>query len=793
MKLSETCVVQLGWDQVLEALSSQALTPLGRAACLSLRPGRDPEKIELQQERCRQLGKLLDEGRSPPLQSIDDIGTDLERSEKGGQLSAEGIIRVARAMQVSSRVRHYLLKEGHQAGGALSELAKGTHDLSATGRDLLAAFDDNGELRDSASPELLPLRRTARAIADGIRRRLERMIRKPRLLACLADNYFTQRADRYVLPVRADTHEPVPGIVHDTSQSGATLFIEPTELVEEGNRLKIARAAVAEHERRILLEYTQEIAGCAQPLAENLARLAEFDLLMAAVAFRERLKAELIEVRGTGFNLVDASHPLMVLQSGRVVPNNIRMNSRQCCLVVTGPNAGGKTVVLKTIGLCCMLAQAGLAVPAGEGSRIGLFDELHVVIGDAQDISRGLSTFSAHISTIAGILDRAGPGALVLLDEVAADTDPRHGAALASAVLYALIERGATVVVTTHFDELKNLAYLDERFANASVGFDLELMEPTYALHPDIPGRSLTLDIARRLGVAEPVLQNAAERLDGSERDFEKVLADLAREQQALASLRRELAESVSAARREAHAHAQAAEDFSTRQREMLGDERAQLLQEISGVRRKVAEMIESLRSNLSMKAAVETSQRLKEVESDIRGQIDEQPRAPAANEHELHPGDNVRIASWGKQAQVTAVDSRAGMVSVRMGSIRSRLPIEQLEWVSACPPRRSPRPRRGGDGGGGENGSHSVEVRAAGNTLDLRGQRVDESLDELDKFLDNLFATGQEVAFIIHGHGSGALRAAVRDYLKGSPYPRHFRPGTPEEGADGVTVVKLK
>jgi len=425
-------------------------------------------------------------------------------------------------------------------------------------------------------------------------------------------------------------------------------------------------------------------------------------------------------------------------------------------------------------------------VPAGEGSRIGLFDELHVVIGDAQDISRGLSTFSAHISTIADILDRAGPGALVLLDEVAADTDPRHGAALASAVLYALIERGATVVVTTHFDELKHLAYHDERFANASVGFDLDLMEPTYALHPDIPGRSLTLDIARRLGVAEPVLRDAAERLDGSERDFEKVLADMAREQQALASLRCELAESVGAARREARAHAQATEDLSTRQREMLGDERARLLQEISGLRRKVAEMIESLRRNPSMKAAVETSQRLKEAESDIRGQIEEQPAA-TANQRELHPGDSVRIASWGKQAQVTAVDSRAGMVSVRMGSIRSRLPIEQLEWVSARPPRHRP------GAGGQENGSHSVEARAAGNTLDLRGQRVDESLDELDKFLDNLFAAGQDVAFIIHGHGSGALRAAVRDYLKGSPYPRHFRSGTPEEGADGVTVVKLK
>jgi len=791
MKLSETCAVQLGWDQVLEALSSRALTPLGRAACLSLKPCCDPEIIELQQKRCIQLARLLDEGKTPPLQPIEDVGADLERAQKGGQLSAESIIRVAKAMQVSSRVRHYLMKEGSQEGGALTELARGTHDLAAAGRDLLAAFDDSGELRDSASPELLPLRRKARVIADGIRRRLERMIRKPKLLACLTDAYFTQRADRYVLPVRADTHEPVAGIVHDTSQSGATLFIEPSELVEDGNRLKIARAAVVEQERQILLEYSREIADCAQSLNENIERLAEFDLLMAAVDLRERMKAEFIEVRGTGFNLVDARHPLLVLQSGSVVPNNIQLNSSQRCLVVTGPNAGGKTVILKTIGLSCMLAQAGLAVPAGEGSRIGLFDELHVVIGDAQDISRGLSTFSAHVSTIAGILERAGPGALVLLDEVAADTDPRHGAALAGAVLDALMERGATVVVTTHFDELKHLAYNDERFANASVGFDLDHMEPTYELHPDIPGRSLTLDIARRLGIAESVLQSAAARLDGSERDFEKVLGDMAREQQALASLRCELTESLSAARREAQVHAQAAEDLSNRKREMLGDERALLLQEIDDVRKKVAEMIESLRRNPSMKSAVTISQRLKEAERSIRDQIEDQPRAVAAGEHEINPGDTVRIASWGKQALVTAIDSRAGMVSVRLGSIRSRVPIEQLEWVSSRPPRR--RPGEGEDSGRPDNRRGPIEVRTTANTLDLRGKRVDESLDELDKFLDDLFAAGQDAAFIIHGHGSGALRAAVRDYLKGSPYPRHFRSGTPQEGSDGVTVVKLK
>jgi DNA mismatch repair protein MutS2 len=541
----------------------------------------------------------------------------------------------------------------------------------------------------------------------------------------LQEPYITQRADRYVLPIRADAPEAFPGIVHDTSQSGATLFIEPASLVDDGNRLKIAQAAVTEEEKRILSEYTREIAGRLEDIRQNLIALARFDLVLASQRLGQKLGGRMVPVSGTGVHLIQAQHPLMQLAGDPVVSNDIRLLSSQNCLVITGPNAGGKTVALKTVGIVCLFAQAGLPAPVAEGSRIGLFGALHAVIGDAQDIQRGLSTFSAHVSDISRILKDSGAGTLVLLDELAADTDPRHGAALASSIMECLVEKGATTIVTTHYEELKQLAYQDERIANASVGFDMERMEPTYQLHPDLPGRSLTLDIARRLGVPEEVLQAAASRLDGSERELERMLRSLEEERQALEGTRRDLASSMTQASQTAEKHRHATEELAAQKRQLLAAQSSEVLSEIKLIRKEVGEVIESLRSNPSIKSATHAGERLKDLQGQLR-QIsqdasDEQTSllpGQARELEKLRPGDRILVTTLGKEGQITGIDHRAGMVSVRLGStMRTRVPAEQVRLLAPAPPRkpaasRPPEPEIAEQ--------HPVEVRSPANTLDL-------------------------------------------------------------------------
>ncbi len=797
MNLDSETASLLGWDQIKRRLADLTHTPQGERLCLALEPGSDPATIEMAHARHRQLALLIDQGQGPPIEAVDEVEPDLVRAEKGGILPAEGVLRVARAMEVSSRVRGYLMSAGGRAGSALVDLARGSHDLLPAARDLDGAFEPDGRLRDSASPDLSGLRRQADGLADTIRTRLERMIRSGRIAAALGESYITQRSDRYVLPVRADSRGEIEGIVHDTSQSGATLFIEPTAVVENGNRLKIARAAVAEEERRILAEYSREIASKAGSLRDNVRMLARTDLVLASVRLAALLHGRLPELSGQGFDLLNARHPLMALEAEPVVANDIHLPEERLALVVTGPNAGGKTVVLKTLGLCCSMAQAGLPIPAAEGSRLGLFTSLAAVIGDAQDISRGLSTFSAHVERIGRILDAAGPGCLVLLDELAADTDPRHGAALAASILERLVQAGSTVLATTHYEELKQLPYKDDLFANASVGFDLESMEPTFSLHPDLPGRSLTLDIARRLGLPEEVLERAADRLDGSEHRLDRMLASLEDERRSITALRAELTEAKHRVERAADQHHQASTEFDQRRQDLLGQGREKLLAEIASVRGEVASVIESLRRGADMHKAVDSSHRLIEIEDRISEQVrqtDElaRPAAGDGSPPDLRPGDRVRLTRLDKLGEVLSVDRAGSMVSVRLGPAHTRVPIEQVELVS----RRKKRRVEARDARHHQRPCQPVEpveVRSSANTIDLRGQRVDEATQNVDEFLDRLFGAGEPSAFIIHGHGTGALKAAVRAYLADSPYPRHFRAGTPEEGGDGVTVVALK
>ena len=816
MQLDPETASLLGWDEIKKVLAGLTRTPYGARKCQALKPSTDLDWIRQAQARHAQMAWLLDQGSQAPIESIDPVENDLERAKKGGVLDAEAVLRVARALDVSSQVRAYLMREGSRAGEALVDMARGSHDLAHTARDLSAAFEPDGRLRDSASADLMRLRRRASRLSDNIRVRLERLMRSGPIADAVGDSYITQRADRHVLPIRSDSRSKVAGIVHDTSQSGATLFIEPAAVVDEGNKLKIAQAAVFEEERRILAEYSREIAEASSALADNLRMLAAADQVLASVRLGEGMKGRLPELGGAGFDLRKTRHPLMALGDG-VVANDIFLPAARMALVVTGPNAGGKTVVLKSLGLCCLMAQAGLPIPVAEGTRLGVFTVLSAVIGDSQDITQGLSTFSAHIERIGRILKDAGPGKLVLLDELVADTDPRHGAALAAAILTELVDQGATVLVTTHFEALKQLPFEDERFANASVGFDLTAMAPTFRLHPDVPGRSLTLDIARRLGLPEQVLQNASDRLDGSQQDLEAMLEKLETERQGLEVLRSEMALARSESERRVLAQRQAEAELSERRAKLLGDGRESLLQEIADVRQEVAQVIESLRSGDDMRTAVESSQKLIELGEQVQADQNQaestlQVTPPSALEppgetlsasdaQALQAGDRVRLLHLKQVGEVISVDRAGAMVSVRIGPGYTRVPIERIQRLAEQPlaqdsagtQKTRVEKQKGRSAKKPPKPAAPSELRTPVNTLDLRGHRVDEAVDMVDKFLDEMFGGGEAAAFLLHGHGTGALKAAVREYLQDSPYPRHFRAGTQAEGGDGITVVALK
>ncbi len=781
LQFDETTARLLGWGEFCGWLAELAVTPLAKRRCQELVPFADAEAIKERQLLLARLEQLAAEGNPPPLEAVEDIEADLSRAEKGGALAPDVIRRVAQAMIISSRARRYLVQDR----GGISALAERMEDLSALGRDLSQAFDESGQLRDSASPELGPLRRRARELADGVRRRLEQMIRRPTVAACLSDSFVTQRSSRYVIPVRADAPERIAGIVHDTSQSGATLFIEPAELVEEGNRLKLAEAALQEHELRLLAEFSREIGEAAEPLRQSLQGLAELDLLWAMCRAAEIWSGRPADVGEGSISLLAARHPLMLVAGQKVIANDIRLDGDRHGLVISGPNAGGKTVTLKTAGLLVLLAQAGMALPAAEGSRLPLFARIAAVMGDEQDIKRGLSTFTGQLLRIQEIMREAGPRCLVLVDEVLADTEPGQGAALAAEVLRALVDKGATVMVTTHFELLKQLAFGDSRFANASVGFDLETLSPTYELHPDTPGRSLTFDIARNLGLETGILDRAAGTVGQERRLTEEMLEALENERRALARTRERLEGELEGARRRTEQITRAAAELDEQRRTIRREGKQKLLEDIQAARRRVAELTERLRRSPAPVEVSRAGEELKRLEDTVRREM-KGPAPPARDK--IAPGDTVRVEGFGAAGEVLSVDERQGLVCVRMGRFQTRVTREMVRLAPAAEGRPAAADRQASVLVEGTE----AEVRTPENTLDLRGLRADEALGLLEKFLDDLYARGRQVAFIVHGHGTGALRTAVRRYLEDSPYNCRFRAGALDEGGEGITVVKF-
>jgi len=738
---------------------------------------------------------LLEERPGVGIMGARDIGPAIERAVRGGRLEAQQFLDVWATLDATALLKPQLAEARRPL---LRELGRGLHPLPAISSALARSFDPAGELLDTASPRLGGLRAAVRIAFDRLKRRLDTLVSSVELGGALQEPIVTLRNGRYVVPVKAEAKGRVKGIVHDASGSGQTLFIEPLVIVELGNAWREAQLAEQEEVERILDELSKLIGANAGPLRETLGALASFDFWSAKAQLAGEMGAVRAEtVKGQEVELLSARHPGL---SGRVVPIDLRLGDGYTALVVTGPNTGGKTVTLRTLGLLALMHQAGLHIPAAGGSRLPVFRDVFADIGDEQSIAQSLSTFSGHMRSIIRIVEAAGPGTLVLLDELGAGTDPTEGSALAQALLDHFIKAGALVAATTHYAELKAYAHTAPGARNASVEFDLETLSPTYHLTIGLPGGSQAFAIAERLGLPAALVADARSRLSESERAFEATLARIRETEGETAESKaraREAelraGEALRTAAEERRRAQQARADTERRAREEAERLVAELRVELESARRGLeraeltAPAIDAILARADDRLAnapdpgpVAASGGRRRERRQGAGAAEEGSGTP-----EWRVGDQARSRNGGWSGRIAELDRGRSRATLEAGAMRVSVELADLEPA--------------GDGGPGPSvaGTNVEAVRASRArsvpmSLDLRGARVDEALGALDRYLEDASLAGLARVSVIHGLGTGALRDAVRSDAAAHPLVRTVRAGERGEGGDGVTVVEL-
>jgi DNA mismatch repair protein MutS2 len=796
----------LGWPMLVEHWAKRCATRRGEAAVRAGIQFDDVEHARTRMSETREARELRARGSALPVGGIADIATAIERVRKAAALDAAELVAVATTGRALARLRAHL-REHAEIAPLLAAAGEAIADLGHVFLPILDAFDSDGRLVDHASDELGPLRRAAATVKAQLERRMNELLTDERFGPYLQDAFFTQREERYVLPIRHDGKGFVRGIVHAASGSRQTLFIEPEEIVDLNNRLKLAEADVAEEERRIFIKFSGWIAEEADAFDAALAAGEVLDVIAAAAILADDTVAtEPILDGQPRVALFHARHPLMLLAERRCVANDVTIAAGQT-LLVSGPNAGGKTVALKTVGLAAVMARAGLHLCAESGSAIGWFDSIVTDIGDAQSLEKDLSTFSGHMVNLRELLTLASRGTLVLVDEIAVGTDPEQGAALAQAVLEALAARDVTAVVTTHYERLKALGSVDRRFANASVGFDLERLEPTFKLHLGVPGSSGAFAVARRMGIAGDVVERARELLGGGGAKIEDLLAGLADQRRRLEEERAALLAELESVEAERAAMRTFRDKTRARFEKQTRAAHGEAFAALRAARREIEDVRREVRARAHAATADDVRAATRELAPPAAAIAQHEPKRPLppgtrATLDQLVLGAPVIVPRLGRcEVAAAPVDGR---VEVRLGAMHATVPVDDVLLDSHRAARdarrtREPQPVQDKPEGpsvvlvDGVPAGGRVTARTIDSTIDVRGQRADEAVSSVDRFLDESLVAGRDVAFIVHGKGTGALRTAVRSHLDGHRAIETFRGGDQTEGGDGVTVAFLK
>ncbi len=770
-------IVLLEFPAIRDRLAAATAFGPSRRLAETLEPSSEPVVVARGLDETDQTLALLQEQPAVGIGGAHDIGPSVERAVRGGRLEPSDFLEIADTLDATTRLAAVLTDDRRSL---LRELGHDLHPLQALRSTLARSFDPVGELLDTASPRLGGLRAAVRVAYDRLRRRLDSLV-GAELGSALQEPIVTLRNGRYVVPVKAEARSRVKGIVHDASGSGQTLFIEPLVAVELGNAWREAKAAEQEEVARVLDELSALVAIHGQALRDTLAALASFDLWSAKAALATEMDAERPRTsERTEVVLLSARHPGL---TGRAIPIDIRLGDGYTALVVTGPNTGGKTVTLRTLGLLSLMHQAGLHIPVAAGSSLPIWRDIFADIGDEQSVAQSLSTFSGHLRSITRIVKEAGPGTLVLLDELGAGTDPTEGSALAQALLDHFIQAGALVAATTHFAEFKAYAHTTEGARNAAVEFDLETLSPTYRLTIGLPGGSQAFAIAERLGLPRHIVEDAKSRLTDTQRSLEETLVALkATEGETSAS--RDQARSMEL--RTAEALRDAADERRRARRdrdEIVTNARQEADRILDRLRDEVRAVRESLQRESLTVDAIDAALEAAEAQAEALPDLDEAslPVGPASL-REWRLGDRARSLTGGWEGRIVALERDGTRASLEAGGIRVMVDVDDLmPALGGSTDPVTPEPTISVD-----------RSRSVAASLDLRGARVDEALDALDRYLDDASVAGMHKVLIIHGQGTGALRDAVRRQAGTNALVTSVRAGQRGEGGDGATIVEL-
>ncbi|MEQ6375719.1 endonuclease MutS2 [Bacillaceae bacterium S4-13-56] len=774
----------LEYDKILEKLQNHATSSLGKKEAKRLKPSTKVEEVIQWQEETDEGTQVLRIKGNVPLGGVFDIRPYIKRASIGGILSTSELVEIGSTLYASRQMKNFLegIEEDELTLPHLREISEQINVLSNLEHQIKSCIDDHGHVMDGASDSLRTIRTKMRTLEGRIREKLVGYTRSHAKM--LSDSIVTIRNERYVLPVKQEYRANFGGIVHDQSSSGATLYIEPQVIVDLNNQLQESKSQEKNEVERILRELSGFVATDSDFLSENVKQLTLLDFIFAKARFSREIRGAMPKINGSGqLKMLQARHPLIPIDE--VVPNDIELGYDFTSIVITGPNTGGKTVTLKLIGLCTLMAQSGLQVPALDGCEMPVFENVFADIGDEQSIEQSLSTFSSHMTNIVEILKHVNHQTLALFDELGAGTDPQEGAALAMSILDEVVRKGARVVATTHYPELKAYGYNREGVVNASVEFDVSTLSPTYRLLIGVPGRSNAFEISKRLGLEEDIInkargltgtdsqsvENMIASLEQSTRQAEKDYEEAERVLKEAEQLRKEIQKNYLELEKRK-------EDLYRKAEEKAKKAIDQAREEAETI---VAELRE-MKSNASLKEHewIEARKQFDEAQPHLAQNKDEQVvknHPPKA----LDVGDEVRVLSLGQQGTITDKISEKEY-QVQIGMMKVKVKTKDLQQVKKEKPQET-RPVASVKGS-----QHHVKPE-----LDLRGERFEDAILELEKYVDDALLAGYPQVSIIHGKGTGALRKGVQEFAKKHRAIASTRLGSMNEGGSGVTIFELK
>lgn len=788
--MNEKVLKTLEYNKIINMLKDEAGSDLGRMLCGELKPSNDLNEIKKNQLETDDALKRIWQKGSVSFSGIKDIGESLKRLEIGSTLGVGELLSISSLLKVALRVKTFSRNEDAERD-SLDDLFESIEPLTNLNKEIEKCIISEDEIADDASFNLKNIRRQVKITNDRIHSQLSSLVNSQNGKTYLQESLITMRDGRYCVPVKQEYRGNVTGIIHDQSSSGSTLFVEPTAVVELNNKLRELSVKEAEEIQIILANLSISCAEYIDRLRCDLKLLPYLDFVFAKANLAKKMKASMPEFNSNRFiNIKQGRHPL--LDGKKVVPIDVNLGKDFTLLIITGPNTGGKTVSLKTVGLLSLMGQAGLHIPALPGSQLGVFNEIFADIGDEQSIEQSLSTFSAHMVNTVNILEKADPDSLVLFDELGAGTDPVEGAALGISILSFLKNMGVRTMATTHYSELKLFALSTEGVQNASCEFDVETLRPTYRLLIGIPGKSNAFAISQKLGLPQYIIDDAKSRIDADNEQFEDVLAELEQKKRQIEKDKETISvykSQIASLKRDYEIKNKTLDEKKDKILSKARDEALDILKEAKETADEAIKNINKYGKSGNMKELEKSrssvGSKIKKNQSSASMKSSKQKKTYKPSDFKI--GTGVKVLSMNLNGSVVTLPNADGNLTVKMGILNSKVNIKDLEIIDE-PDIKAPGLNRTGSGKIKMNKSLNVKME-----LNLIGKTVDEALFELDKYLDDAYLAHLPQVYIIHGKGTGTLRNAIQTHLKKCPYVKSYRNGEHGEGGAGATVVEFK